>query len=432
MLAFPSRLVLLRALWITSLTVIVCGTPAFATYSIAACDAKTHSCGVAVQTNNLAVGASVPFAKAGVGAGVSQFETNPHYGPRALVLLEQGKAPAQVIEILLQEDASFDGEGPEARQVGVVSLDGRSYVHSGEEALENLWAGSRTGPGYTIQGNSLAGPEVLTAMENAFLKSDGSLEERLLRALVAGDAAGGQKTGRESAALLVKTEDGWPIDIDLRVDHSANPVADLQTLFNMQYARKQLGQARRAAQQGRAEEAKALMMQAVARASEWSRIWLQAARLAYQLGEDSLSLQYLSVAFSENPAWKGEELGHGRYPALGSQSLFHTWLDSADRRQLLQKSQQLMGCDSAQKGNRLQIAAEFLEAGLPQDALRTLGACPDEFAQDAKAQTLLTEVSVEAGNRDEARAHCHTGLQLQPGDTRLLVLRKSLEDRQGR
>jgi hypothetical protein len=82
----------------------------------------------------------------------------------------------------------------------------------------------------------------------------------------------------------VRTEDGWPIDIDLRADHSANPVADLLTLFNMQSARQQLGQATRAAQQGRNDDAKALMIQAVAQASKWSRTWLQGARVAYQLG----------------------------------------------------------------------------------------------------------------------------------------------------
>jgi uncharacterized Ntn-hydrolase superfamily protein len=149
---------------------------------------------VAVQTNNLAVGASVPFAKAGIGAGASQFETNPRYGRRALELLAQGKSPEQVMNILLQEDGNFEGQGPEARQVGIVSLDGRAFVHSGKEVLEAAWAGSRTGPGYTIQGNGLAGAEVLTAMESTFLKSQGSLGERLMRALVAGDAAGGQKT----------------------------------------------------------------------------------------------------------------------------------------------------------------------------------------------------------------------------------------------
>jgi uncharacterized Ntn-hydrolase superfamily protein len=195
-------------------------------------------------------------------------------------------------------------------------LTGVRLFHSGEEVLEATWAGSRTGPAYTIQGNGLAGPEVLTAMESAFLKSQGSLGEHLMR------AAGGQKTGRESAALLVRTEGGWPIDIDLRVDHSANPAVELQALFSMQSAR-QLGHATRAVQQGRNDDATALMIQAVAHASEWSRIWLQGARVAYQLGEDALAVQYLGVAFAHNPAWIAEELGRARYPALGDNPAFH-------------------------------------------------------------------------------------------------------------
>src|SRR5580698_8505931 len=93
---------------------------ASATYSIVACDAKTRECGVAVQTNNLAVGASVPYAQAGVGAVASQFETNPNYGPRGLELMARGMSPAEVMKKILAEDGNFDGEGIETRQVGIV------------------------------------------------------------------------------------------------------------------------------------------------------------------------------------------------------------------------------------------------------------------------------------------------------------------------
>src|SRR5580704_2252593 len=181
-----------------------------ATYSIAACDAKTRECGVAVQTNNLAVGASVPYAQAGVGAVASQFETNPHYGPRGLALLAQGMSPAEVMKKILVEDGNFDGQGIAARQVGIVSIDGRTATYTGDEAAGAEWAGARSGAGYGIQGNGLAGPQVVEEMEQTFLKSEGSLAERLMAALVAGDLAGGQRTGRESAALLVRTPDGWP------------------------------------------------------------------------------------------------------------------------------------------------------------------------------------------------------------------------------
>ncbi len=221
------------------------------TYSIVACDAKTRECGAAVQTNNLAVGASVPYAQAGVGAVASQFETNPHYGPRGLTLLAQGMSPAEVMKKLLAEDGNFDGEGIEARQVGIVSIDGRATNYTGEEAGRADWAGARSGFGYSIQGNGLVGVNVIEAMERAFLKTEGSLAERLMAALTAGDLAGGQRTGRESAALLVKTMDGFPMDIDLRVDDSNDPVGGLRKLFDMQSARQEVIQAGFAARAGR-------------------------------------------------------------------------------------------------------------------------------------------------------------------------------------
>jgi uncharacterized Ntn-hydrolase superfamily protein len=429
MIRFRRYRALLCKLAFCVLAALFAGNSVNATYSIAACDAKTRACGVAVQTNNLAVGASVPFAKSGVGAVASQFETNPHYGPRALELLAQGKSPEQVMKILLQEDGNFEGQGPEARQVGIVSIDGRTFVHSGEEVLEAMWAGSRSGPGYTIQGNGLAGPEVLAAMEKAFLKTQGSLGERLMRALVAGDAAGGQKTGRESAALLVRTEDGWPIDIDLRVDHSGNPVADLQALFNMQSARQQMGQARRAAQQGRNEYAKALMIQAVAQASEWSRIWLQGARVAYQLGEDTLALQYLSVAFAQNSAWMAEELGHGRYPALGGNPAFHRWISPAQQQDLVEESRKLAGCDDSSVQERLRTAARLLEGENPKEAISTLDACSEKLQRNGRAQELFAEAYAIEGDREKALALRLAALKLNPTDARLLALRARLEQR---
>jgi hypothetical protein len=117
-----------------------------ATYSIVACDLKTRECGVAVQTNNLAVGASVPYAQAGVGAVASQFETNPMHGPRGLALMAGGKNPAETLQQLLREDGNFDGEGIEARQVGIVAVDSRAAFYTGREAADSNWAGARSGP----------------------------------------------------------------------------------------------------------------------------------------------------------------------------------------------------------------------------------------------------------------------------------------------
>jgi hypothetical protein len=204
-----------------------------------------------------------------------------------------------------------------------VSLNGKTAVRTGAEAQRADWAGARSGLGYSVQGNGLVGANVIAAMEVAFLKTPGTLGERLLAALSAGDAAGGQKTGRESAALLVKTQDGWPNDIDLRVDDSADPVGGLRTLFGMQSARQQLVQARRAARGGDLQGARALIIQAVAGALTWPRIWLQAAEVAMDIEEPELALQYLNVAFSRNAAWAEAEIGDGIYCALGRDPLLH-------------------------------------------------------------------------------------------------------------
>src|SRR5688572_16570726 len=174
---------------LTAMVVVSCllgVAPLGATYSIVACERATRQCGVAVQTDNLAVGASVPAAQAGVGAVASQFETHPQHGPRGLALLAQRLAPDAVLRILLNEDGGFEGRGPEARQVAVVSIDGTTAVHTGTDVAAAEWAGARSGPGFSVQGNGLAGPQVLVAMERAFLAASGPLADRLLAALRAG------------------------------------------------------------------------------------------------------------------------------------------------------------------------------------------------------------------------------------------------------
>jgi uncharacterized Ntn-hydrolase superfamily protein len=428
-----------RSITLTLLALGLWVSSAEATYSIIACDAKTRACGVAVQTNNLAVGASVPYAQAGVGALVSQFETNPRYGPRGLALLAQGKAPDEVLKQLLSEDGNFEGQGPEARQVAIVSLAGKTAVHTGEDAQRADWAGARSGAGYSIQGNGLASAGVVEAMERAFLQTSGTLANRLLAALSAGDAAGGQKTGRESAALLVKAPEGWPIDIDLRVDHSADPVGDLRTLFNMQTGRQQIAEARRAAQGGDSAGARALIFQAVARASMWPRVWLQAAHIAIDIEEPELALQYLSVAFSQNPAWAVAEIGDGTYAALGRNTLFHKWVtreqvDSAlaDYAGQTSGAANLAGSAGAHHllpGRQLKIAKELLEVGRPDEAMAILDALLPAIgkasAQDAaELQSSLADASAAHNDLAGAVAHAQVAAKMLPssGAARAKVL----------
>jgi uncharacterized Ntn-hydrolase superfamily protein len=390
-----------------------------ATYSIVACDAKTRECGVAVQTNNLAVGASVPYAQAGVGALVSQFETNPHYGPLGLGLLAQGVSPEETLKRLLAEDDNFDGEGPEARQVGLVSVDGRAANFTGDDAQRSDWAGTRSGAGYSIQGNGLVGANVAVAMEKAFLNMRGSLAERLMAALIAGDLAGGQRTGREFAALLVKTPDGWPIDIDLRVDHSSDPVGELKELFDMQMGRQQVIQANVLVRKGQFEEAKAALLQAVARGSGWSRVWLRGAKVAIEIEEPTLALQYLSVAFSQNPAWIKSEIGDGDFADLGANPQFHRWISPEQEQQVLADYERVRQAQDVAIDRRIEVSKMLLEIGRADQALNVLDTTPESAAESTDLGLLRSAAYAAKGNYSKAIEQCKSILQKTPNQERV-------------
>jgi uncharacterized Ntn-hydrolase superfamily protein len=399
------------------IAVLVLAVPcARATYSIVACDPQARECGVAVQTNNLAVGASVPYAKAGVGAVASQFETNPMYGPRGLALLAEGRSPSDVMKQLLREDGNFDGEGIEARQVGIVSMDGRTEAYTGAEAAASAWAGARSEKGYSIQGNGLAGPQVVEAMERAFKTTSGALAVRLMAALVAGDAAGGQKTGRESAALLVRTPQGFPRDIDLRVDHAMDPVGELHGLVNIQMARQQVTQARTAANQGRLDEAKGLLITAVARAPMWPRIWTQAAQVAVAIEQPELAVQYLNVVFSMNPAWIDTQIGDGKFAQLGADPLFRRWVTEEQREAARSDGRRLASTNSATAAERLQMASRLLEVGEAEDALKSIAALPDDLPGVALTRATAYEA---LGRYTDALKVCESGLRAEPKNRRL-------------
>jgi len=206
------------------------------TFSIVARSADGESWGVAVASKFLAVGAVAPAAVAGVGAVATQADANVAYKGLALSHLDEGATASVALQRLLEED-----EGRDDRQVGIVDVEGGAASHTGHACLE--WAGSVTGPdgtGYAIQGNILAGDFVLAAMQDAFEASDADepLARRLLAALSAGDDAGGDRRGRQSAALLVVREGagyggGDDIAVDLRVDDHPDPVTELARLLDL-------------------------------------------------------------------------------------------------------------------------------------------------------------------------------------------------------
>jgi uncharacterized Ntn-hydrolase superfamily protein len=203
------------------------------TFSIVAWDDRTGMTGVAVATKHLAVGALVPHAKAGVGAIATQAQTNPLLGIRGLRLLERRVAtesifdetPADaVIDLLLDHD-----EQRHQRQVHLVDHNGNTAAWTGEDCVD--WAGHLTFPGFSVAGNMLVGPETLAAMAETYQRTVGvDFCDRLLMAMEAGEAAGGDKRGRQSAALYVVHREVYPY-LDLRVDHHANPISELRYLF---------------------------------------------------------------------------------------------------------------------------------------------------------------------------------------------------------
>jgi uncharacterized Ntn-hydrolase superfamily protein len=309
---------------VAALVLMASAGQAAATFSIAACD-RDGNCGVAVATNNLAVGASVPYAQARVGALVSQFETNPSYGPKGLALLSAGATPEQAIRQLLDGDGDFDGQTSAARQVGMVAAGGGSAAYTGAEAQQSAWAGALRGDGYSLQGNGLAGQQVLAAMQRSFQSSAGTLAERLVAALEAGDSAGGQTSGKLSAALLVRTVEGGWQDIDLRVDAAAEPVRDLRRLVERHYALQAILRAERQARKGQKVEARMSISESLRRSQGWDRIWRRAARLAMTMGDQAAALDYLGVLLSLNPAWGRIELQDSLYLPLHANPLFMSW-----------------------------------------------------------------------------------------------------------
>jgi len=206
------------------------GEPVVATFSIAACDLEAAQWGVATQSKFLAVGSVVPWAEPYVGAIATQAYANPRYGPDGLALLREGLSAAEAVERLTAGD-----EGRAQRQVGIVDGDGRSATFTGGDCMD--WAGGIAGPCFAAQGNILVGEATVAALASTFTATAGRpLAERLIRSLAAAQAAGGDRRGQQSAALLVVERDGGYAQlsdtlVDLRVDDHADPIAELGRLY---------------------------------------------------------------------------------------------------------------------------------------------------------------------------------------------------------
>lgn len=205
--------------------------PRPSTFSIAAYDSNGPAWGVAVASKFPAVGAVVPWVRAGAGAVATQSYANTSFGPDGLALMSTGLSAQQTLEKLLEAD-----EGRSQRQMGIIDRQGNAATFTGDGCQD--WAGGQVGEGYCVQGNILAGAGVILAMAKAFELAQGNLPSRLYNALLAGDRAGGDRRGRQSAAIYVARADGgyagyndrW---IDYRVDDHPDPVPRLADLLEL-------------------------------------------------------------------------------------------------------------------------------------------------------------------------------------------------------
>ena len=201
------------------------------TFSIVAFDPENEEWGVAVQSKFIAVGSIVPFGNAGVGVIATQAWANTSYGPKGLALLKQGLTAEETINILTKQD-----EKREHRQVGIVDSYGDAASFTGSECFD--WAGHIVGENYACQGNILVSDETVLSMSQAYRETSGDLVERLLASLEAGQEAGGDSRGKQSAAVLVFREEGaydggTDKYIDVRVDDHKHPIKELRRVFDL-------------------------------------------------------------------------------------------------------------------------------------------------------------------------------------------------------
>jgi uncharacterized Ntn-hydrolase superfamily protein len=201
------------------------------TFSIVAMDPQTDEWGIAVASKVFDVGYIVPWCEAGVGAVATQAWANPYIGPWVLAALRDGKSAEEALKLILEKDSLA-----EDRQIGIVDRTGMSIAYTGQNCLD--WAGHTTAPYVSIQGNILTGPEVVDSMFAVFQRTDGPLAERLLAALEAGERAGGDSRGKQSAAIMVVRKQGGydGVDdrlVDLQVVDNPEPVKELRRQYEM-------------------------------------------------------------------------------------------------------------------------------------------------------------------------------------------------------
>ena len=307
--------------------------PWFGTFSIIARDPATNELGIGVQSRAFGAGAAVPYAKPGVGAVATQASANRQYGPKAIALLEQGLSVDEVVKRITDEDP-----GRDSRQVAVIDANGRSAVYTGKRVLDRNsdpkdpvhignYAGHITGTNYSVQGNTLASVEVVTAMAAAFEQGKGSLSERLMDALDAGQAKGGDTRGMQSAGILVvrplppNSESTVERVVDIRVDDHENPFKELRRLLYMTtgVVNTLTKTAATLAGQKKFTDANVELHKALEINPRNENVHYALAQNYAQLGDSKNALKWLGTAISRQPhIWKSRAAEDSAFSSLRS------------------------------------------------------------------------------------------------------------------
>jgi uncharacterized Ntn-hydrolase superfamily protein len=305
--------------------------PWFGTFSIVAFDPTTGEHGVGVQSRAFGAGAAVPYAKPGVGAVATQASANRQYGPKAIALLEQGLSPAEVVKRITDEDP-----GRDTRQVAVIDARGRSAVYTGRRVIERNsdpkdlvhlggFAGHVSGPNFSAQGNTLASDEVVKAMAEAYQKGSGTMAERLMDALDAGQAHGGDTRGMQSAGILVvrplpaNSESTVERIVDIRVDDHEEPFKELRRLMNMALGVPQRLTERSAtlSKDGKHAEAIAEQRKALAINPRAETLMYALAQRHAAAGDAAHALEFLGRAMLRQPVqWRAQASTDPAFAAL--------------------------------------------------------------------------------------------------------------------
>jgi uncharacterized Ntn-hydrolase superfamily protein len=305
--------------------------PWFGTFSIIAFDPVTNELGVGVQSRAFGAGAAVPYAKPGVGAVATQASANRQYGPKAIALLEQGLSPAEVVKRITDDDP-----GRDTRQVAVIDTKGRSAVYTGRRVIERNsdpkdlvhlggYAGHISGPNFSAQGNTLASEEVVKAMAAAYQRGKGSLAERLMDALDAGQAKGGDTRGMQSAGILVvrplpaNSESTVERIVDIRVDDHEDPLKELRRLLNMTTGvpNRLLTRSAELSKAGQHAQAIAEAKKALEINPRSEPAMYQLARRYAAAGENKHAIDQLAIAIARQPKqWKFEAASDPAFETL--------------------------------------------------------------------------------------------------------------------